>query len=357
MELVAGATGKLRVLSVSTRHPLRSVPSNNCGAPHATQQALVLFKEAETQTLILGLKPRGLRTGDMARATSKSVELLMMSSAPVTTCCTVPDPRLVPRPSMQAAPTVAQLRAEVANERSQSIQKDEEILLLKAQLVDAQAEAESSRSYAQHLAEEKMALLVKVEQRRRGCYENTRRFVTTDWAVKYIGGGKNNHFCGLDDFRHKVEGLLEKQRISYASCSIEYTGAVPSHVGQRLLSQVALKPWFLRLAAMSTLESQEVQAVIRGCREVVPWLVGRRSGGRNCMKRRLLTCPAASVPGYNQKAMRSLVNLARHATEAVRPADTFYKPDVSATNRCCAPPPVRTEYQFRRATRLLSPKG
>ncbi|GKA57500.1 hypothetical protein Tco_0756688 [Tanacetum coccineum] len=66
----------------------------------------------------------------------------------------------------QQAALVAQLRARFSNERSQSIQKDEEILLLKAQLVDAQAEAESSRSYAQHLAEEKMALLVKVEQER-----------------------------------------------------------------------------------------------------------------------------------------------------------------------------------------------
>ncbi|GKA31951.1 hypothetical protein Tco_0718318, partial [Tanacetum coccineum] len=44
--------------------------------------------------------------------------------------------------------------------------KDEEIRLLKTQLADVQAEAESSRSYAQKLAEEKMALLVKVEQER-----------------------------------------------------------------------------------------------------------------------------------------------------------------------------------------------
>ncbi|GKF47971.1 hypothetical protein Tco_0141222, partial [Tanacetum coccineum] len=63
----------------------------------------------------------------------------------------------------QQAALVAQLRAKFSNERSQS-QKDEEILLLKTQLADAQAEAESSRSYAQNLAEEKMALLVKVEQ-------------------------------------------------------------------------------------------------------------------------------------------------------------------------------------------------
>ncbi|GJY44857.1 hypothetical protein Tco_0433070 [Tanacetum coccineum] len=108
----------------------------------------------------------------------------------------------------QQAALVAQLRARFASERSQSVQKDEEILLLKTQLADAQAEAESSRSYAQNLAEEKMALLVKVEQERANSADYK---ASCHWAVKYLEGGKNNHFAGLDEFRQKVEGLLEKQ--------------------------------------------------------------------------------------------------------------------------------------------------
>ncbi|GKG56018.1 hypothetical protein Tco_0577093, partial [Tanacetum coccineum] len=80
----------------------------------------------------------------------------------------------------------------------------EEILLLKTQLADAQAEAESSRSYAQNLAEEKMALLVKVEQEHADAAEYKASY---HWAVKYLEGGKNNHFAGLDDFCQKVEGL------------------------------------------------------------------------------------------------------------------------------------------------------
>ncbi|GJU72486.1 hypothetical protein Tco_1263891 [Tanacetum coccineum] len=64
--------------------------------------------------------------------------------------------------------------------------KDEEILLLKTQLADAQAEAESSRSYAQKLAEEKMALLVKVEQERANSADYK---ASCHWAVKYSGGG------------------------------------------------------------------------------------------------------------------------------------------------------------------------
>ncbi|GKG32284.1 hypothetical protein Tco_0427234, partial [Tanacetum coccineum] len=85
----------------------------------------------------------------------------------------------------QQATLVAQLRARFSNERSQSIQKDEEILLLKTQLAGAQAEAESSRSYAQNLAKEKMALLVKVEQERADAAEYK---ASCHWAVKYLEG-------------------------------------------------------------------------------------------------------------------------------------------------------------------------
>ncbi|GJW81005.1 hypothetical protein Tco_0144980 [Tanacetum coccineum] len=48
-------------------------------------------------------------------------------------------------------------------------------------LADAQAEAESSRSYAQKLAEEKMALLVKVEQERANSADYK---ASCHWAVK-----------------------------------------------------------------------------------------------------------------------------------------------------------------------------
>ncbi|GJS04771.1 hypothetical protein Tco_0321279, partial [Tanacetum coccineum] len=104
----------------------------------------------------------------------------------------------------QQAALVAQLRARFSSERSQSVQKDEEILLLRTQLVEAQAEAESSRSYAHNLVEEKMALLVKVEQERANSADYK---ASCHWAVKYLEGGKNNHFAGLDDTITKLESL------------------------------------------------------------------------------------------------------------------------------------------------------
>ncbi|GKE93136.1 hypothetical protein Tco_1574231, partial [Tanacetum coccineum] len=156
----------------------------------------------------------------------------------------------------QQAALVEQLRARFSSEHSQSVQKDEEIMMLKAQLADAQAEAESSRSYAQKLAEEKMALLVKVEKERANSADYK---ASCHWVVKYLEGSKNNHFAGLDEFRKRVEELLEKQEGKLRKLSIEYDEELYPH----MLSAIAERRWLishgLRLAAMGALESQEVK--------------------------------------------------------------------------------------------------
>ncbi|GJS27907.1 hypothetical protein Tco_0488527 [Tanacetum coccineum] len=244
----------------------------------------------------------------------------------------------------QQAALVAQLRARFSSERSQSVQKDEEILLLKTQLADAQAEAESSRSYAQKLAEEKMALLVKVEQERANSADYK---ASCHWAVKYLEGGKNNHFAGLDEFRQRVEELLEKQEEKLRKLSIEYDEELYPH----MLSAIAERRWLIshgmRLAAMSTLESQEVK---QSFGDVVKCALARGKA------------EAVDKPGYNQNAYEELVaameamkllelphiaqlerdqdypidvimaglTLARHATEgAEAQPDYFLKPDVA----------------------------
>ncbi|GJZ35970.1 hypothetical protein Tco_0581787 [Tanacetum coccineum] len=165
----------------------------------------------------------------------------------------------------QQAALVAQLRARFSSERSQSVQKDEEILLLKTQLADAQAEAESSRSYAQKLAEEKMALLVK-----------------------------------------RVGELLEKQEEKLRKLSIEYDEELYPH----MLSAIAERRWLishgLRLAAMSALESQEVK---QSFGDVVKCALarGKVEAVEELHEKKLLTVPAAQVPGYNDNAYEELV--------------------------------------------------
>ncbi|GJR13069.1 hypothetical protein Tco_0795721 [Tanacetum coccineum] len=192
--------------------PLRSVPSVTVEPPMPDATSIGSSEDADVAEVDSGLK-RKRATGDDGAGPSKRVRHLSLglststeeessgasptlaakeetetpppnveatsdSSAPVTHAAQSP-PQTGPKAfdgmpvdqlieefdmvTAQQAALVAQLRAKFSNERSQS-QKDEEILLLKTQLADAQAEAESSRSYAQNLAEEKMALLVKVEQ-------------------------------------------------------------------------------------------------------------------------------------------------------------------------------------------------
>ncbi|GJR88359.1 hypothetical protein Tco_0212370 [Tanacetum coccineum] len=216
----------------------------------------------------------------------------------------------------------------------------------------------SARSYAQRLAEEKMALLVKVEQERADSADYK---ASCHWAVKYLEGGKNNHFAGLDDFRQRVEGLLEKQEEKLRKLSIEYDEELYPH----MLSAIAERRWLishgLRLAAMSTLESQEVK---QSFGDVVKCALarGKAEAVEELHEKKLLTVPAAQVPGYNHNAYEELVaameamkllelphiaqlerdqdypigvimaglTLARHATEGAEPQpDYFLKPDVA----------------------------
>lgn len=56
------------------------------------------------------------------------------------------------------------MKARYVGECSSIAQKDEEIALLKVQLADARAEVESTTAYARRLADEKLSLMVEVNQ-------------------------------------------------------------------------------------------------------------------------------------------------------------------------------------------------
>ncbi|GJV70577.1 zinc finger, CCHC-type containing protein [Tanacetum coccineum] len=167
--------------------------------------------------------------------------------------------------------------------------------------------------------------------------------------------------AGLDEFRQRVEGLLEKQEEKLRKLSIEYDEELYPH----MLSAIAERRWLishgLRLAAMSTLESQEVK---QSFGDVVKCALarGKAEAVEELHEKKLLTVPAAQVPGYNHNAYEELVaameamkllelphiaqlerdqdypigvimaglTLARHATEgAEAQPDYFLKPDVA----------------------------
>ncbi|GJX07103.1 hypothetical protein Tco_0195035 [Tanacetum coccineum] len=50
------------------------------------------------------------------------------------------------------------------------------------------------------------------------------------FVCEVFGGGKNNHFAGLEEFRQRVEELLEKQEEKLRKLSIEYDEELYPHM-------------------------------------------------------------------------------------------------------------------------------
>ncbi|GKA96499.1 hypothetical protein Tco_0818594, partial [Tanacetum coccineum] len=167
-----------------------------------------LFGSASTEEETPDAPPT-LAAKEVTETPPPNVEATSGSSAPVTHAAQSP-PQTGPKAfegmpvdqlmeefdmvTAQQAALVMQLRARFSGERSQSVQKDKEILLLKTQLADVEQERADAAYY------------------KASCH----------WAVKYLEGGKNNHFAGLDEFRQRVEGLLGKQEEKLRKLSIEY---------------------------------------------------------------------------------------------------------------------------------------
>jgi hypothetical protein len=171
------------------------------------------------------------------------------------------------------------------------------------QLVDARAKVESTNAYAKRLAEEKISLLAQVSQERAALkdYQST-----CLWVLKYMEQNKSEHFSRLDEFRKVVEDALEKQEVKLCKLSIEYNEELYPH----LMSSIAERRWLishgLRLAALSTLESQEVKEAFG---DVVQCALapGKAEVVEELNENKMLTVPVAQVPGYNGDAYAELV--------------------------------------------------
>ena len=128
---------------------------------------------------------------------------------------------------------------------------------MRAQLFNARAEAESSKAYAERLVGEKLSLLAQIKQER---LDATQYKTNCLWALKYLEGTKDSHFAQLEDFRNKVEGFLQRHEDKLRKLSIEYDEELYPH----MVASIAERRWLishgLRLAAMGTVESEEVRA-------------------------------------------------------------------------------------------------
>ena len=127
----------------------------------------------------------------------------------------------------QQVQLVAQLKAYYSGESTRLAQKDEEIAMLKAQLVDAHAEARSTNLYAQKLASEKMSLIAQVGQVQSAYNEYKGN---CHWALRYVELSKSNHFPKLDEFIKFVNESLERQEEKLRRLSIEYDEELYPHL-------------------------------------------------------------------------------------------------------------------------------
>ena len=86
---------------------------------------------------------------------------------------------------------------------------------------------ESTTAYARKLADEKLSLLVDVNQERNEMQQYRSNF---SWGLKYLQLKKGEHFENLDKLRAQVENVLKVQEGKLCKLSIEYDEELYPHL-------------------------------------------------------------------------------------------------------------------------------
>ena len=123
------------------------------------------------------------------------------------------------RAAAHQATLVAQVKASYASESSHLAQKDEEIVLLKAQLASTQAALEASNAYGQKMAEERMSLLAQVKDERAALDDHKSACA---WAMSFMEQYKKRYFTQLENLRQGFLDALQVQEEKLCKMSIEY---------------------------------------------------------------------------------------------------------------------------------------
>ncbi|GJZ88327.1 reverse transcriptase domain-containing protein [Tanacetum coccineum] len=203
--------------------PLRSVPGAT--SVGASEDADVAGAESEAREVDSGLKCKRA-TSDDGAGTSKRVRHVSLGGSTSTEEET-PDAPLTladkevtetPPPNVEATSDFSAMVTHAVQSPPQTSPKAfegmpvDQLMEEFDMLADAQAEAESSRSYAQKLAKEKMALLVKVEQESANSADYK---ASCHWVVKYLEG------CALARGKAEaVEELHEKKLLTVPAAQV-----------------------------------------------------------------------------------------------------------------------------------------
>ena len=139
---------------------------------------------------------------------------------------------------------VAQLKTQYVGESSTLAQKDGEIALLRAQLAEAQAEAESAKAHADKIAKDKVSMLADL-QHAKGELHQIRANMT--WSVRYLDERRVEHFANIEEFKVRMEKIIQVQEEKLRGLSIEYDEELYPH----LMSTIAERRYvFIYLPAM-----------------------------------------------------------------------------------------------------------
>jgi hypothetical protein len=122
---------------------------------------------------------------------------------------------------------VARLKTRYVGESSTLAQKDEEITVLRAQLAEAQAEVESVKAHADKVTDEKVSMLTEL-QHARGELHQFRANMT--WSVRYLEERRVEHFANIEEFKVRMEKIIQVQEEKLRGLSIEYDEELYPHL-------------------------------------------------------------------------------------------------------------------------------
>ena len=117
-------------------------------------------------------------------------------------------------------------------ESSLIMEKDKEIERLRAQLGEALAEAGSAKAREEKVAQDKVSMMADLRYARSKLREMQADKV---WAVRFLNEQKNVHVTHIEQFRERIDKLVQTQEEKLRALSIEYDEELYPH----LMSTVA----------------------------------------------------------------------------------------------------------------------
>lgn len=139
------------------------------------------------------------------------------------------------------AEVVAQLRAQHVGESSAI---EEENACLRAQLAKAHAEAESAKAYAKKIAQDKVSILADLKYARAKLQQME---ADASWSVAYLNERRAEHFVNIQEFKERMDKIIQFQEEKLRRLSIEYDEELYPH----LMSTIAERRYSFCYASSS----------------------------------------------------------------------------------------------------------